>query len=116
MSADQESAISRRLYIGDIPVSVTESEVKQLLSSLGAVVTSVDMKTKENLFEGSSCKTFAFADVHFKSEKRLNKCLSKGTVYIDGHPVNLAIAKEHFLAKLQRERQEEQASQSQGSH
>lgn len=106
------AGVSRRLYIGDIPVSVNDGELKEILSKYGDV-SSIELKTKAHINESSNSKTFAYADVSFESESKLNKCLDR-ELTVRGSLIRVQVAKEHFLKRLERERRGDVAADPRG--
>ena len=94
--------MAQRLYIGNIPVSASDGEIRDVLCKYGEV-SSIELKTKANISEASNSKTFAYADVCFASEKKFTNCLND-EVTMKGSQIRIQVAKEHFLKRLERER------------
>ncbi|RWS08068.1 putative RNA-binding protein CG14230-like protein [Dinothrombium tinctorium] len=101
----------KRLYVGNLSQIVTESDLKDLFSKFGEV-RDVEIKVK-NVDEKQ--KTFAYVDLQIEDHsvpsliKRLNTSKWKG------NEITVQVAKESFLQRLAKEREETKASLSQCS-
>ncbi|XP_015595235.1 probable RNA-binding protein CG14230 [Cephus cinctus] len=101
---------SYRLYLKNLPYEVNENEVKSLFEDYGTVV-NVDIKEKKDVEENCESK-FAFV-VILATDKNLNACFKHvNTVTLNGRSLSVVIAKESFLERLKRERQEAAVSKS----
>ncbi|KJE97829.1 hypothetical protein CAOG_07921 [Capsaspora owczarzaki ATCC 30864] len=99
---------ARRLYVGGLPLEVSEHDVQERFKSFGAVKAVQLIRDHET---GES-RGFAYLDVDY-TENSLKKCMS---VYANarwkGKLVRVQLAKESVLVRLQREREEAQALKS----
>ncbi|MBN3308708.1 NOL8 protein, partial [Amia calva] len=99
-----ENKIMKRLYIGGLNHSVSQSELQQRFGKFGDV-TDVDIVTRRDE-QGTPVKTFGYLNINI-TDGELRKCISVlnktkwkgGTLYIE-------LAKESFLHRLAQERQQ----------
>ncbi|XP_061187679.1 nucleolar protein 8-like [Saccostrea echinata] len=93
----------KRVFVGGLFPGVTEEEIRDRFSRFGEV-TEVEIKRKKN-GEDSSEKIFAYVNLNI-SEENLSKCFS---VYNKtkwrGSQLKLQLAKEDFLKRLGKERE-----------
>jgi len=96
--------MAKRLYVGNLSSTVNESDIQSLLTKYGKVE-DVLIKEKKNELD-FSVKRFAFVSIHLTSEA-LPQCIRELTNhYWKGSDINVQLAKESFLDKLQKERNE----------
>ncbi|XP_071491234.1 nucleolar protein 8-like [Diadema antillarum] len=94
----------KRLFVGGLHLSVTEQEVRDRFSRHGTI-SSVEIKTKKDL-RGNPVKTFAYLDICLP-ESELKKCMSTyNNAKWKGNIMQIQLAKESFLTKLNQERAE----------
>lgn len=97
-----------RLFVGNIPGGTSEQELKNEFSSYGPV-RGIDLKSKPNPLTGSE-DTFAFVNVEL-DERTLRQCLEEfRRERYKGVFLNVSRAKESFLDRLKREREEAEAA------
>ncbi|KAJ6823324.1 putative uncharacterized RNA-binding protein P16F5.06 [Iris pallida] len=90
------SPVMMRIYIGGLSVGVTESDIEKTFSSLGRVAGVELVRTND--------RGFAYVDFQPSSQKSLAKLFStyNGCTWKGGR-LKLEKAKEHHLARLKRE-------------
>ncbi|XP_022248705.1 nucleolar protein 8-like isoform X2 [Limulus polyphemus] len=102
----------KRLFIGGISPTVQENDIKEKFSRFGEIC---GVEIREKTYENSNVTRFAYVDLKI-SDDCLAKCIS---VYNQtswkGQKILIQLAKESFLQRLQRER-EEQDSKSNHKH
>ncbi|RWS27404.1 nucleolar protein 8-like protein, partial [Leptotrombidium deliense] len=102
---------SKRLYVGNISSSVTDTDIEQLFSKFGKVC-AVDIRSK-TVDDKSKC--FAFVDLEIDDAsvprviKRLNCTKWKG------QEISIQVAKESFMDRLKKEREESRESMNNNS-
>ncbi|XP_062561511.1 probable RNA-binding protein CG14230 [Armigeres subalbatus] len=95
---------THRLFVGNIPAGTGEDELKQEFSAYGSVK-AIDLKTKPNPLT-NSVDTFAFVNVEL-DERTLWQCINEfRQQQYKGVYLNVSKAKESFLDRLKREREE----------
>ncbi|KAL1450251.1 hypothetical protein WDU94_002689 [Cyamophila willieti] len=90
-----------RLFVGNLPVNTTESDVRTKFSRYGQVL-KVELKERKFL-QPPSCFGFITLDA---PRHALQNCISELSDYNawNGHPVTVDFAKESFLSRLEKER------------
>lgn len=97
-----------RLFVGNIPGGTSEQELKNEFSSYGPV-RAIDLKSKANPLTGSD-DTFAFVNIDV-DERTLRQLLDEfRQERYKGVYLNVSRAKESFLDRLKREREEAEAA------
>ncbi|CAG7836809.1 unnamed protein product [Allacma fusca] len=93
----------KRLFVGNLPETVTSSEVSSKFSSFGHI-DGVDVRTKNGA-------TFAFINLNFEDEINLRQCIDllNNTTW-KGNLIKVQPAKESFLDRLKREQEESKRS------
>ncbi|XP_059620805.1 probable RNA-binding protein CG14230 [Phlebotomus argentipes] len=92
-----------RLFVGNLPPKTTEEELSQEFGAYGKV-SSVDIKEKQNANNSSS--KFAFVTIEMASTM-VQQCIQEfREIAFHGHYLTVSVAKESFLEKLKREREE----------
>ncbi|XP_070793110.1 nucleolar protein 8 [Pituophis catenifer annectens] len=104
----------RRLYIGGLGHSISEDELYERFSKFGNVTeTEIIIRKDEH---GNPTKTFAYLNIVL-SEKELKKCISVlNKTKWKGGTLQIELAKESFLHRLARERQEASATKEKRDH
>ncbi|XP_055546817.1 probable RNA-binding protein CG14230 [Wyeomyia smithii] len=98
----------QRLFVGNIPQGTSEQELKQEFSAYGPV-TAIDLKCKPNPLT-NSVDTFAFVNIEL-DERAVRTCINEfRQEQYKGVYLNVSKAKESFLDRLKREREEAEAS------
>ncbi|XP_031626863.1 squamous cell carcinoma antigen recognized by T-cells 3-like [Contarinia nasturtii] len=104
---NKKMAISeqKRLFIGNLPPDIQEHELKQEFAYYGAV-NKVEIKTKKTPDSDEVQTTFAFITIGL-DDRTLRQCLQefKEQKY-RGRQLQVTVARENFLEKLKREREE----------
>ncbi|XP_058453058.1 probable RNA-binding protein CG14230 [Malaya genurostris] len=97
----------QRLFVGNIPADTNEQELKQEFSAYGTVK-AIDLKCKPNALS-NSVDTFAFVNIEL-DDRTLWRCISEfRQQQYKGVYLNVSKAKESFLDRLKREREEAEA-------
>ncbi|XP_055602883.1 nucleolar protein 8-like [Uranotaenia lowii] len=102
-----------RLFVGNIPAGTNEQDLRQEFGSYGPV-RAIDLKSKANPLDASApVDTFAFVNIEL-DERTLRQCLTEfRQQQYRGVYLNVSKARESFLDRLKREREEaEQAKQN----
>ncbi|XP_039204151.1 nucleolar protein 8 isoform X2 [Crotalus tigris] len=100
----EQISFVRRLYIGGLGHSVSEDELYERFSKFGNVTETEIISRKDE--HGNPTKTFAYLNI-LLSEKALKKCISVlNKTKWKGGTLQIELAKESFLHRLARERQE----------
>ncbi|XP_052867285.1 probable RNA-binding protein CG14230 [Anopheles cruzii] len=95
---------SHRLFVGNIPAGVSEKELSDEFSAYG-IVESVEIKTKPNALSGA-VDTFGFLSLS-TDDKIVSQCIKEfREQQYRGVYLNVSKAKESFLDRLKREREE----------
>ncbi|XP_058061274.1 probable RNA-binding protein CG14230 [Anopheles bellator] len=95
---------SHRLFVGNIPAGVSEKELSDEFSAYG-VVESVEIKSKPNALSGA-VDTFGFLSLS-TDDKIVSQCIKEfREQQYRGVYLNVSKAKESFLDRLKREREE----------
>ncbi|KAK3221189.1 hypothetical protein Dsin_008214 [Dipteronia sinensis] len=93
---EEEEEVQTRIYVGGLGEKVTSDELKNIFSSLGTVKSVEIVRTKS--------RSFAYLDFCPSNHNSLSKLFSKynGCVW-KGARLRLEKAKEHYLARMNRE-------------
>ncbi|KAJ8910786.1 hypothetical protein NQ315_015127, partial [Exocentrus adspersus] len=99
----------KRIFIQDFPETVTEEQLRSALNSYGNV-TAVDIKERKELGLKNTSLFFAYVNVQI-DDKKLQECFRDFTrgKWFDQH-IALQIARESFLDRLKREREDTEVS------
>ncbi|XP_014091264.2 probable RNA-binding protein CG14230 [Bactrocera oleae] len=96
---------STRFFVANLPPNATEKHVNEVFQDYGAVER-VELKTKENPFEPEDVKVLAFVTLQIHPND-VNNCVDAlNWVKIQGAKIKVSVAKESFLERLKREREE----------
>ncbi|XP_076268324.1 putative RNA-binding protein CG14230 isoform X2 [Rhynchophorus ferrugineus] len=98
-------AENQRIFISDLPETLTEDELRTTFSNYGQV-SSIEIKERKEL--GPKNKSLFFAYINLVTDHSdLNKCFKDiSSQKWHGQYVHLQIARESFLERLKREREE----------
>ncbi|KAJ1524535.1 hypothetical protein ONE63_011027 [Megalurothrips usitatus] len=99
-----------RLFVGNLPHAATQSEVLKKFQKYGTVE-SVEIKTKQD-FSGEVTATFGFVNLSTDDSSLRRGLQQLNGFRWDGKQLKVEVAKESFLQRLQRERQENQSASS----
>uniref|UniRef100_A0ABM5FKC5 Nucleolar protein 8 n=1 Tax=Pogona vitticeps TaxID=103695 RepID=A0ABM5FKC5_9SAUR len=100
----EQTAAVKRLYVGGLGHTISEEELQERFGKFGKV-TGIEIVTRKDE-RGNPTKTFAYINVSL-SEKELKKCISVlNKTKWKGGILQIELAKESFLHRLSRERQE----------
>nr|XP_060621900.1 nucleolar protein 8 isoform X1 [Anolis sagrei ordinatus] len=100
----EQSPNMKRLYVGGLGHTVSEVELQERFGKFGNVTETEILTRKDE--QGNPTKTFAYINITI-SEKELKKCISVlNKTKWKGGTLQIEIAKESFLHRLARERQE----------
>ncbi|XP_050328710.1 probable RNA-binding protein CG14230 [Bactrocera neohumeralis] len=96
---------STRFFVANLPPNATEKELNEVFQDYG-IVERVELKTKENPFEPENVKVLAFVTLQIHPND-VNNCVDAlNWVKIQGAKIKVSVAKESFLERLKREREE----------
>ncbi|XP_054834586.1 nucleolar protein 8 isoform X2 [Eublepharis macularius] len=100
----EQNLAVKRLYVGGLDHTISEAELKKRFCNFGNV-TDTEIVTRKDE-KGKPMRTFAYISINI-SEKELKKCISvlNKTTW-KGGTLQIELAKECFLHRLARERQE----------
>lgn len=100
----EQNPVVKRLYVGGLVHTVSETELKERFGKFGNV-TDTEIVTRKDE-QGQPTKTFAYINITI-SESGLKKCISVlNKSKWKGGTLQIEMAKESFLHRLARERQE----------
>ncbi|XP_060127470.1 nucleolar protein 8 isoform X1 [Zootoca vivipara] len=100
----EEAPVIKRLYVGGLGHTISETELQERFGKFGNV-TETEIVTRKDE-KGNPTKTFAYINITL-SEKELKKCVSAlNKTKWKGGTLQIELAKESFLHRLARERQE----------
>lgn len=93
----------KRLFVGNLPEDVTEQELSTEFSYYGNII-SVELKEKINAFDELNKFAFISLDIN---ERDISKCIQEFKEQkFKGKFLSVSLAKENFLDRLKREREE----------
>ncbi|ENN72821.1 hypothetical protein HUJ04_013388 [Dendroctonus ponderosae] len=93
-----------RIFVSDLPENIAQDQLESRFSKYGQV-NSIEIKQRKELGP-NQCPRFAYINL-VTDHRRLNQCFKEfSSVACAGHYLQLQIAKENFLERLKRERQE----------
>ncbi|XP_053951862.1 probable RNA-binding protein CG14230 [Anastrepha ludens] len=96
---------SSRFFVANLPPNTKEHQLREIFQDYGTVER-VELKTKENPFEADSVKVIAFVTLQIHPND-VNNCVGAlNWVTINGAKIKVSVAKESFLERLKREREE----------
>ncbi|CAG9764506.1 unnamed protein product [Ceutorhynchus assimilis] len=96
---------NKRIFISDLPETSTKDELENSFSKYGHV-SSVEIKERKELGPHNKSLFFAYINL-LTDDKTLNQCFRElSNIKWHGQYVQLQIARESFLDRLKRERQE----------
>ncbi|XP_062977669.1 nucleolar protein 8-like [Elgaria multicarinata webbii] len=100
----EQAPVAKRLYVGGLGHTVSEAELQERFGKFGNVEETEIVTRKDE--QGNPTKTFAYININL-SEKELKKCISVlNKTKWKGGTLQIELAKESFLHRLARERQE----------
>ncbi|XP_023006551.1 uncharacterized protein LOC111499238 [Cucurbita maxima] len=101
MEEEESASTKMRIYVGGLGASMTEDDLRKVFQSVGGVVEAVD-------FIRSKSRSFAYVDFFPSSQSSISKLFStyNGCAW-KGGKLRLEKAKEHYLARLRREWEED---------
>ncbi|XP_055326995.1 probable RNA-binding protein CG14230 [Sitodiplosis mosellana] len=95
----------KRLFIGNLPPDIQDNELKQEFSYYGAV-DKIEIKHKKGPDSDEVQNTFAFVTIGI-DDRTLQQCLQEfKEQQFRGRFIQVTVARENFLEKLKREREE----------
>ncbi|RXG53795.1 Nucleolar protein 8 [Armadillidium vulgare] len=98
---------STRIFIGNLTADIQESDIKEKFCSYG-IINKIDIKSKLDI-EGNPVSRFAYLNLEAE-QRNLNECVQNTNgSKLKGSVLKVEVAKESFLDRLRRER--EQANQ-----
>ncbi|XP_067636801.1 probable RNA-binding protein CG14230 [Eurosta solidaginis] len=94
-----------RFFVANLPPSATEKQLTKLFQDYGGVER-VELKTKDNPFEPENVKVIAFVTLQIHPND-IKSCVDAlNWEKINGIKIKVSVAKESFLERLKRERDE----------
>ncbi|KAJ7316776.1 hypothetical protein JRQ81_002938 [Phrynocephalus forsythii] len=110
----EQTAVVKRLYVGGLGHTISEEELQERFGKFGKV-SGIEIVTRKDE-EGKPTKTFAYINITV-SEKELKKCISiLNKTKWKGGVLQIELAKESFLHRLSRERQEASFKKEKPTH
>ena len=101
-----------RLYVGGLPAGITEEELRQRFLPFGEVTDCRIAPPKVYAGEASFPRNFGHVELQPKDEAALRKCLSayNGGCKWKGSLLKCGVARQHYVDRLQEERQAAEAA------
>ncbi|TMW51018.1 hypothetical protein DOY81_003888 [Sarcophaga bullata] len=96
---------SSRFFVANLPVNTNEKDLQYLFQDYGEVK-NIELKTKESLVDPNDIRVIAFVTLNIGKEDA-QYCLNDlNWQKIHGQNIKVSLAKESFLERLKREREE----------
>lgn len=105
--------MKKRLFVGNLGSSVTDSDLKEKFSRFGDVE-NVELHTKKDE-SGKTFKTFAYLDLSIDQEKLVNCIKTYNNAKWKGSAMVVQVAKESYIQRIQREAKARAAQDTSGS-
>lgn len=105
--------MKKRLFVGNLGSSVTDSDLKEKFSRFGDVE-NVELHTKQDE-SGKTFKTFAYLDLNIDQEKLVNCIKTYNNAKWKGRAMVVQVAKESYIQRIQREAKARAAQDTSGS-
>ncbi|XP_011501845.1 PREDICTED: probable RNA-binding protein CG14230 [Ceratosolen solmsi marchali] len=100
---------NHRLILKNLPLNINNEKIEKLLKDY-VIINNIDLKEKTNIDE--STKKFAFVNI-CSTDQNLQTCFRElNDKVLDGFQISVELAKESFLERLKRERNEDQLSKN----
>ncbi|XP_073835550.1 probable RNA-binding protein CG14230 [Musca autumnalis] len=98
-----------RFFVANLPTNTKEKDLRQLFQDYGEIK-NIELKTKENLVDPNDVKVIAFVTLNIGADDA-NYCLKDlNWQKVHGQQIKVSVAKESFLERLKREREEAKAA------
>lgn len=98
-----------RFFVANLPTSTKEKDLQKLFQDYGEIK-NIELKTKENLVNPNDIKIIAFVTLNIGADDA-KYCLNDlNWQKVDGQSIKVSLAKESFLERLKREREEAKAT------
>jgi len=96
---------TKRVFISDLPETVTQDELNNNFSKYGEV-SSIEIKERKELGAKNHSLFYAYINL-LTDDKRINQCFRDlSSIKWNGQYVQLQMARESFVDRLRREREE----------
>ncbi|KAI8122723.1 putative RNA-binding protein [Lucilia cuprina] len=96
---------SSRFFVANLPTNTTEKDLRNLFQDYGPI-TNIELKTKENLVDPDDIKVIAFVTLNIGAEDAKYSLNDLNWMKVHGQQIKVSLAKESFLERLKREREE----------
>ncbi|XP_075156531.1 putative RNA-binding protein CG14230 [Haematobia irritans] len=98
-----------RFFVANLPVNTKEKDLRNVFQDYGEIK-NIELKTKDNLVDPNDVKVIAFVTLNIGADDA-NYCLNDlNWCKIQGQQLKVSLAKESFLERLKREREEAKAA------
>ncbi|XP_065365210.1 probable RNA-binding protein CG14230 [Calliphora vicina] len=99
---------SSRFFVANLPANTTENDLRNLFQDYGQIK-NIELKTKENLVDPDDIKIIAFVTLYIGAEDAQYSLNDLNWQKVHGQNIKVSLAKESFLERLKREREEANA-------
>ncbi|XP_061392658.1 probable RNA-binding protein CG14230 [Musca vetustissima] len=100
---------SSRFFVANLPTNTKEKDLRNLFQDYGEIK-NIELKTKENLVDPSDVKVIAFVTLNIGADDAQYCLKDLNWQKIYGQQIKVSLAKESFLERLKREREEAKAA------
>ncbi|XP_013108547.1 probable RNA-binding protein CG14230 [Stomoxys calcitrans] len=98
-----------RFFVANLPANTKDRDLRNLFQDYGEI-RNIELKTKDNLVDPNDVKVIAFVTLNIGADDA-NYCLRDlNWQKINGQQIKVSLAKESFLERLKREREEAKAA------
>uniref|UniRef100_A0A1I8MBP1 RRM domain-containing protein n=1 Tax=Musca domestica TaxID=7370 RepID=A0A1I8MBP1_MUSDO len=98
-----------RFFVANLPTNTKEKDLRNLFQDYGEIK-NIELKTKENLVDPNDVKVIAFVTLNIGQDDAQYCLKDLNWQKIYGQQIKVSLAKESFLERLKREREEAKAA------